>query len=190
MPSPKGQVPWQLRVTKPKRGKGQQRPVFETLPCFDVNEIINAIPRQYGIIRTQQFHSPSHPPLIGLRLTNEAIEVVHRGGNTQQFRLKWIRTYFGRPRPSLHCDKCQRPAIRLYNLHNDLACKCCRGAIYLAQKLGKDARPILKAHRIEQFIILKTNADKRTRERLLRQFGEKALRPRSNYQTRSPRHWT
>lgn len=189
MPSPPGQLPWQLRVTKPKR-KGQPKPIFDTLPCFDVNEILNAIPRSYGIIRKQQFHSPSHAPIIGLRLTNEAIEVIHGNGNIQSFKLKWIRTYFGRPRPAIHCDKCQRPSTKLYNLHNDLACKSCRGAIYLTQKLGKNTRPILRAHRLEQFMLLKTNAQQRSRERLVRQFGEKAMRPRSNYQLRSPRHWT
>jgi hypothetical protein len=177
-----------LRVTKPK-AKGSTKPIVETLPCFNINELLSAIPRRHDIIRRQSFSSPSHPPTIGLRLTCETIEVAHRNGSIQTFRLKWIRTYFGRHRPAIHCDKCQRPVIKLYNLHNDLACKFCRGAIYLSQKISPDNRSILKAHRLEQFMLLKTNAQQRSRERLLKRYGEEAMRPRSNYQLKSPRHW-
>jgi hypothetical protein len=177
-----------LQRCKPRR-KGSTKPVVETLPCFNVNELLDAIPRKYGIIRTQSFTSSSHPPIIGLRLACDAIEVTHKNGNIQNFTLKWIRTYFGRPRPAIRCDKCQRAFIKLYNLHGDLACKHCRGAIYLSQKITPTARPTLRAHRLARFLELKTNINKRTQERLLRKYGEKAMRPQSNYQTSTPRHW-
>jgi hypothetical protein len=166
------------------------KPVAETLPCFNICELVHIIPHKYGITRTQSSNSPSHPPIIGLRLTCEIIEVIHKGGNTQKFKLKWIRTNFGRPRPAIHCDKCQCPVLKLYNRYDDLACRVCRGTVYLSQKVAPSARPTLKAHRLEQFLALKSNINQRTRERLIKRFGEKALRPQSNYSTRGSRHWT
>jgi hypothetical protein len=118
--------------------------------------------------------------LLSLRLTCNTIEVIHpslhrgQNPNIQTFKIKWIHTGFGRHRPAIHCDKCQRAFIKLYNLHNDLACKFCRGAIYLSQKVARTSRPTIKAHRLAQFLELKTNINKRTQERLLRKCGEKA----------------
>src|SRR5262249_19935809 len=116
--------PWQLRKT-PRRNphaRGYARkPVTDTLPCFDVNALLHATPRENGIIRTQQVTNTSHPKTIGLRLTCETIEVkyrpLHRGQtpNVQALKLKWICTHFGRTRPAIHCDKCNRPFIKLYN---------------------------------------------------------------------------
>ena len=191
-------MPWQLRKTPRRnpRARGYApKPVADTLPCFDVNELLDAIPHKYGITRTQSFTSTSHPPVIGLRLTCETIEVIHpslhrgQNGNVQTLRLKWIRTGFGRPRPAVHCDKCQRPFIKLYNKHNDLSCRHCHGAIYLSQSLNQHQRPILKAHRLEQFLLLKTNAQQSTKARLLRRYGERAMMPRTNYNTHTRRHW-
>src|SRR5215471_14879645 len=191
-------MPWQLRKTPRRnpRARGYApKPINDALPCFDINELLHAIPRNYCVIRTQQFSSSSHPQTIGLRLTCETVEVIHpslhrgQNGNVQTLRLKWIRTGFGRPRPAIHCDKCNRPFIKLYNRNNDLSCRHCHGAIYLSQSLNQDGRPILKAHRLERFLLLKTNAQQRTRERLLRRFGEKAMMPQSNYRTNTPRHW-
>jgi len=171
------------------------KPIADTLPCFDINELSKVIPRNYDKVRTQSFTSSSHPPIIGLRLTYKTIEVTHRSlhrgqqGNSQTLRLKWIRTGFGRPRPAIHCDKCGRPFIKLYNRNNDLSCRHCHGSIYLSQSLNQHQRPILRAHRLEQFLLLKTNAQQRTRDRLLKRFGEKAMKPISNYRTHTPRHW-
>jgi hypothetical protein len=103
-----------------------------------------------------------------------------------------VRTGFGghvRPRPTFVCDKCQRPATKLRNRHNSLACRHCHHAIPLSQKLDKVRRPILKAHRLEQFLALKTNAQKHTRDRLIKRYGEKAMMPVSNYKTRGAMHW-
>ena len=190
--------PWQLRKT-PRRNphaRGYARkPVTDTLPCFDVNELLHVIPRNHGITRTQQFTSTSHPQAIRLRLTCETIEVTHRPlrrgqtPNVQTLRLKWIRTFFGRPRPAIQCDKCSRPFIKLYNRNNDLSCRHCHGSIYLSQSLNQHQRPILKAHRLEQFLLLKTNAQQRTRDKLLKRFGARAMMPQTNYNTHTPRHW-
>jgi hypothetical protein len=191
-------MPPQLRKTPRRnpRARGYApKPVTDTLPCLNVNELLHAIPRNYDVIRTQSFTSTSHPQIISLRLTYEAIEVIHpslhrgQNGNVQTLRLKWIRTGFGRPRPAIYCDKCGRPFIKLYNKHNDLSCRHCHGAIYLSQSINQHQRPILKAHRLERFLLLKTNAQQRTRNRLLRRFGEKALEPQTNYNTHTPRHW-
>jgi hypothetical protein len=132
--------------------------------------------------------SSSHPPVVGLRLTCETIEVFHKSGNAQKFRIKWIRTHFGY-RPAVHCDKCQKPVQKLYNRFDDLACRPCRGAIYLCQKLDKRTRPILKAHRLQVFLEFKNNINKSTQERLLKRYGEKAMRPQHNYRLGTPRLW-
>jgi hypothetical protein len=177
-----------LQRTKPRKYKSTKL-VAETLPCFNVNELVHAIPHKYGIVRTQSFTTPSHPPLLGLRLTYETIEAIHRNGNIQKLKIKWIRTGFGHPRPAIHCDKCRRAVTKLYNRFDDLACKHCRGAIYLSQKLNKHTRPALKAYRLARFLELKNNINKRTQERLLRKYGEKAMMPQSNYGTGTARHW-
>lgn|SRR5262249_54872752 len=185
-------MPWQLRTPKRRnpRARGYQpKPIAETLPCLGVNELVRIIPHKHGITRKQVFHSSSHPPMIGLRLTCEAIEVTHCTGHVQSFRLKWIRTHFGHPRPAIHCDKCQRPVIKLYNRADDLACRHCKGVTYISRKLDKRTRPALRAHRIETFLALKRPMSKKVRDRLLKKYGEKALMPKSNYRTGTPRHW-
>jgi hypothetical protein len=91
----------------------QPKAIAETLPALNVNELLRAIPHNHGIIRTQSFSSPSHPPIIGLRLTCQDIQATHCTGHVQTFRVKWIRTGFGHPRPAIHCDKCQRPVIKV-----------------------------------------------------------------------------
>src|SRR5262249_40670191 len=174
-------MPWQLRKTPRRnpRARGYApKPINDALPCFDINELLHAIPRDYGVSLTYETIEVIHPSL-------------HRGqnGNVQTLRLKWIRTGFGRPRPAIHCDKCNRPFIKLYNRNNDLSCRHCHGAIYLSQSLNQHQRPILKAHRLEQFLLLKTNAQQRTRDRLLKRFGERAMMPKTNYRTNTPRHW-
>jgi len=80
-------------------------------------------------------------------------------------------------------------SVNVYFRHGNLACKRCHKAIPLSQKLGKRTRPILKAHRLERFILLKTNSQQRTRDRLLKRYGEEAMMPVSSYRVRSPPHW-
>jgi DNA-directed RNA polymerase subunit RPC12/RpoP len=87
------------------------------------------------------------------------------------------------------CPRCGRRVVKVYDHTGGLACKKCHNAIQLSQKLDKRTRPVLKAHRLEQFLALKTNINQRTRERLIKRFGEKAMRPQSNYRTRGPVHW-
>jgi len=176
---------WQC--TKPRKYKSTKL-IAEALPCFNVNELTRAIPHRHGTVRTQHFTSSSHPPILRLRLTCEDIQVTHENGNTQKFRLKWIKTGFGH-RPTILCDKCQQPRQKLYNHYDDLACRRCRGAIYLSQKVTPKARPVLKAHRLEKYMLLKSNIQQRTRDRLLKRFGEKAMMPQGNYNTGTPRLW-
>jgi len=186
MPMPPQLARWQK--TRPRKHKST-KPVFETLPCLCVGELTRIIPRKYGTVRTQNFFSSSHVPLLRLRLTCETVEVRHKSGNTQKFKILWAKTGFGHPRPVICCDKCQRGAYKLYNRFDDLACKRCRGAIYLSQKITPKARPTLKAYRLARFLELKSNINKRTAERLIRQFGEKAMMPTSNYRTQGIRGW-
>jgi hypothetical protein len=134
-----------------------------------------------------------YPYLSGVRLSVHVVEFqhpsLHRGhtGPIQTFKLKHIRVGFGIRHASI-CD-CQRPVIKLYYLHRKLACKKCHNVVQLSQKLDKHTRPILKAYRLARFLELKANINQRTQERLLRRFGEKAMRPQSNYRTRGPMHW-
>ena len=184
----------------------EPRPIAETLPALDVNELLHAIPHKHGTVRTQSFTSPSHPPIIGLRLTCQDIEVAHSAGHIQTFRLKWIRTGFGHPRPAVLCDKCQRPVLKLYNRYNSLACRHCCNAVHASQVCHSRARPALQLKRLRTFLQLKSYMRRTNRHRLearcrsleanaqLRykvsnRLNDKALRPSGNYGMRGAMPW-
>jgi hypothetical protein len=109
---------------------------------------------------TLRFPIPRKPHRLTVTLNH--IETTLRNGYTQNIPLRWIRTGFGRPRPVFVCPRCSRPVVKVYDHTGGLACKWCHNAIQLSQKLDKRTRPILKAHRLERFLALKSNINQRT----------------------------
>jgi hypothetical protein len=159
------------------------RPIAEELAQININDL--HVPRDQ-----QTYTAPNislrYPQLTGIRLTCSAVEFTH-SGRTQTFPLKPIRTGFGNLRFAFICD-CQRPVIKLYWSHANLACRRCQNAIPASQTLGKRTRPLLKALRLEAFLKLKARMSKQTRQRLQR-LSDKVLLPQSNYGTQGAKHW-
>jgi hypothetical protein len=161
------------------------RPIAEELSQIDVNDL--HIPRDQRTYSAPNI-SLRYPYLSGIRLTCNAVEFTHTG-RTQTFALKPIKTGFGYFRFAFICQ-CQRPVIKLYFRHANLACHACHKAIRASQTLGKRTRPLLKALRLQTFLDLKTSTmRKQTRQRLLKRLGEKSLMPQSNYGTQGTKHW-
>jgi hypothetical protein len=181
-------MPWQLRrglMERRKSRRREPRPIAESMPSISINDL--KIPRDYATI-TLPNAGLKYPQLASMKLTYHSVEVTHTTGRKQHFKLKPIKTHFGRPRYAFICN-CGRPVIKMYFRYGNLACKRCHNAVMLSQKLDKHRRPILKAHRLETFLALKTNIQQRTRARLIKRYGEKAAMPLSNYRTRTPALW-
>src|SRR3954464_15222461 len=81
-------------------------PVIELMPSISINELRRVIPTHHGTY-TQPDVSLKYPQIGRLRLTIDSIEIVDRFGRKQVFRIRWARTYFGRPRPIIECT-CRR----------------------------------------------------------------------------------
>jgi hypothetical protein len=194
-------MPWQLaRGLRAKRQsrRTEQRPLAEYLPHINVNDL--PIPRDYKTY-TAPYISLRYPQISGIRLAFNFVE-FHHSGRAQTFRLKWIKTGFGYPRPAFLCE-CRRPVIKLYFRHANLACHRCCNATYASRTLDKRTRPILQAIRLRTFLQLKSGMSKRNRRRLQArlfrttkslQLGSKRIDdrtklPQSNYRTRGAMHW-
>jgi hypothetical protein len=120
-----------------------KRPIIERLPHIAIKDIAKVIPRNNpnAVYCLDNF---------GLRyggvkvlVSTHAIRVDH-----QQFRIKWVRTGFGRHRPLLICGDCKRSYQRLYEYHGRYACKHCHKADYLCQRLSKGRQRLWKAARL------------------------------------------
>jgi hypothetical protein len=155
--------------------------------------IIKPTPRPYISLR--------YPQISGIRLAAHFVE-FHHSGRAQTFRLKWIKTGFGYPRPAFICQ-CGRPVISLHFRYANLACRRCVNAIYASQACDKHTRPVLQTHRIKQFLKFKPLLWHRTRKRLQarahslstkpvftsKRITDKALLPQLNYQTGASPLW-
>src|SRR5262245_20550701 len=134
MPMP----PQLARAKRPKRS--EPRPLAECLPHINVNDL--DVPRDHKTYTLPNI-SLRYPQISGIRLSAYFVE-FHHSSRIQSFRLKWIRTGFGYPRPAFVCE-CRRPVIKLYFRHTNLACRRCSNAIYASQACDTDSRPILQA---------------------------------------------
>jgi hypothetical protein len=186
-------MPWQLREGLRRRPKGAPpRPIAEQLPSINVNEL--PIPSLYDHKTFTAPHiSLRYPHIAGARLSSQAVEFIlpslHRGqtGPSQTFQLKHIKTGFG-IRHAFICN-CQRPVIRLYCYHRNLACRHCTRVRYASQSLNKQTRPILQANRIQSFLDNKPRLLRRTRDRLQKRLGEKAMMAQGRLRTRASSLW-
>jgi hypothetical protein len=118
------------------------RPIVERLPNIAIKDLVAVIPRR----------NPNEIYCLdsfGLRYGGTKILVSSHAikvGN-QQFRIKWVKTGFGRHRPLLVCA-CGRATYYLYDCHGRYACKHCHRAHYLCQRLSKSRQRLWKAARL------------------------------------------
>jgi hypothetical protein len=193
-------MPWQLRNAKRRPRHSEPRPIAETLPRINVNDL--GVPRDYKTYTSPNI-SFSYPHLSNMRIAYNMVQFAH-SGRVQSFRLKWIKTGFGLPRPAFICE-CGRPTIRLYFRHQHLACRRCTKALYASQVCGKRTRPVLQSIRLHSFIKLKHYMRKNTRQRLQSRLNtlpkpsqlqgkrlalEITQRPHSNYNTQATPLWS
>jgi hypothetical protein len=133
-----------LRVSHRRRKSSP--PVIELMPSVSINELRRGIPTNYGTY-TQPDVSLKYPQIGRLRLTIDSIEIVDRFGRKQVFRIRWARTYFGRPRPIIECT-CTRRAIKLFSKFGTYACRKCHGAVYTSQRQDGKGRKRFKAAKL------------------------------------------
>jgi hypothetical protein len=116
------------------------------MPSISINELRRVIPTRHGTY-TQPDVSLKYPQIGRLRLTIDSIEIVDRFGRKQVFRIRWARTYFGRPRPIIECT-CTRRAIKLFSKFGTYACRKCHGAVYTSQRQDGKGRKRFKAAKL------------------------------------------
>jgi hypothetical protein len=119
-----------------------KRPIVERLPYIAIRDLVDKIPRDNpnAVYCLDSF---------GLRyggtkilVSAHAIKVDH-----QQFRIKWIKTYFGGPRPLLVCT-CGRARQLLYEYYGRWACRHCLKATYLSERISHSRQRLWQAARI------------------------------------------
>jgi hypothetical protein len=143
-------MPKQLATAKRPR-RSEPRPLAECLPRINVNDL--QIPRDYKTYIAPDI-SFRYPEISNMRISAYQVEFAHNH-RIQTFKLKWIRTGAGVPRPAFICDQCARPVISLYFRSQNLGCRRCVGAIYASQVCGKHGRKALQSHRVRQSIASK-----------------------------------
>jgi hypothetical protein len=121
-------------------------PVIELMPSISINELRRVIPTRHGTY-TQPDVSFKYPRIRRLRLTIDSIEIVDHFDRKQVFRIRWARTYFGRPRPIIECT-CTRRAIKLFSKFGTYACRKCHGAVYTSQRQDSEGRKRFKAAKL------------------------------------------
>jgi hypothetical protein len=171
----------------------RSRPLVEQLQFLSANDLARykMFPAPHELDRRIVYPNVSlrFPLLARLVVSLSQIEATLRGGCTETIGMYWARCTFGKPRPIFICPRCGRHAIKVY-LHNErLACRHCHRAVRLSQKVHSRLRPVLRAHKIERYLALKSNSWKRSRARLLARYGEQSMMPQQNYGRRSPCHW-
>jgi hypothetical protein len=135
-------MPAQLAKAKRPRNSGP-RPIVEQLPFININDLRQAIPRDYS---TAIYANPfRYPQIRHMRLSNRSIEIVDHCDRSQVFGIHWIPTYFGKHRAVFVCSSCRGGAIRLFSKDGNYACRFCHRAQYLSQKQKTASRKRLAA---------------------------------------------
>jgi hypothetical protein len=140
-------MPPQLARSNRRPRRSGPRPVIELLPAINIHELRHAIPTYHHVVHTLPDISLRYHGLRSIRLAFDAIELIDHSGRKQQFSLKRVRTYFGRPRAVLLCN-CGRGAIRLFAKYGTYACRYCHRATYLSQQQNQIGRKRLAAAKI------------------------------------------
>jgi hypothetical protein len=197
-------MPWQLKVglyNKKKSGRTEQRPLAETLPHINVNDL--DVPRDYKTYIAPNI-SMRYPHINTMKISHFMVSFAH-SDRVQTFRFKSIKTGFGgnySPRYAFVCE-CGRSTTKLYFRHQHLGCRACFNLTYASRVLNKDNRPRLQAIRLNNFTQLKSGMHRHTKQRLQarmprttkplhltnKRITDNAKLPQSNYCTRGAAHW-
>jgi len=136
-------MPSQLARAKRRHSRhSEPPPTVEFLPAININDLRHVIPRDYS---TNIYSSPfGYPQVQRFRVSGRGIEIVDHFGRVQTFRIEWIRTGFGAPRPIFVCS-CGYGAIRLFARYGTYACKACHKAVHMCQRQNRRGRKRLRA---------------------------------------------
>src|SRR5689334_8543541 len=138
-------MPPQLARAKRSRNSGP-RPIVEQLPYININDLRQAIPRNYG---TNIYSNPfRYPQVRHMRLSYRSIEIIDHTDRSQVFGIAWIPTYYGKNRAIFVCSNCCCGALRLFARHGTYACRHCHRAQYLSQKQNSASRQRLAAAKL------------------------------------------
>jgi hypothetical protein len=116
----------------------EQRPIVEQLPYININDLRQAIPRDYS---TNIYANPFRFPQVRhMRLSYRSIEIVDHQDRSQVFGIAWIPTFFGKARAVFVCSSCRGGANRLFDRYGSYACRYCHRALYASQKYNQLGR--------------------------------------------------
>jgi len=182
--------PWQLaKAFKPRKSS---RPILEQLPAVSTTELkISSIykgkPANIKPLKIPNIESVA----VSLTAVEFHFRALHRGqrGRSERFTLKPIKTGFGTFRYAFLCNTCATPVVRLYHFNHSLLCRWCCNGRYVSRAINQNQRPTLQRMRVQTFIDNKPKLYQRTRERLLKRFGQKALTPQGRMGTQARPLW-
>ena len=126
--------------------RSSNRPIIERLPYLAIRDIAKLIPRHNPYIQT-------NPDAYGWRypgkvmLSTHSIKISDAAIVPQLFKLKWVRTGFGKPRPLIMCQ-CHRNTQILYFHHGRYACRHCHKATYLSERVSHLQAKLWQAARL------------------------------------------
>ena len=121
------------------------RPIVERLPHIAIKDLVKAIPRDDPNL---VYCLDSFGLRFGgarVRVCSYALEITNASGFKQIFRIRWIRTGFGRPRPLLVCASCGKAYQLLYEYYGHWACRRCLKATYLSERISHSRQRLWKA---------------------------------------------
>jgi hypothetical protein len=175
-------MPRQLRNAKRSR-RSTPRLIVENLPSIAVKDL--KIPSIYD--RKSYVKSLLFPSVASITVSSETVDFhhrpMHRGqlGDVQSFKVARIKTGTGY-RNGLYCS-CGRRVMKMYYHSYRVACRRCHQAVFASQRRGgKHQRLVLQATRIAD-LLDNQKLYKRTRERLIKKLGQKAMRAQTRMGT-------
>jgi len=181
-------MPWQLKVglhnkreRERKYGPQEPKPLAELTPQIDVNDL--DVPRDHKTYIANI--SLRFPHLTGMKINRNMVQ-FHHSNRVQTFDIRWHKVGFGQ-RPKVICE-CGRPARKLYLRNQHLACRECHNLTYASRAISTNNRPRLQASRLHNYLILKTNTRKHTKQQLQDRLNRITM-PIHNYGTRGTAHW-
>src|SRR5262249_39038955 len=104
----------------------EQRPTVELLPAININDLRDAIPRDYST--NIYSNSLRYPQVRHIHLSYRNIKIVDHYDRVQIFGIEWIKTGLGASRAIFVCS-CGYGAIRLFARYGTYACRHCHKAV-------------------------------------------------------------
>ena len=128
--------------------KRSTRPIVERLSHIGIRDIIDKIPRRdpNAVYCLDAFGLRFGGARV--RVCNYALEITNTSGLKQVFAIKWIKTHFGRPRPTIKCSSCKMNYQILYEYYGRWACRRCLKATYLSERVSHSRQKLWKATKL------------------------------------------